>query len=126
NDIAYESKLEAMKEIQASQEEMMVIGIVISLLLLLVGSLNYANTVASCIQSRQLSYSIMESIGMTRKQIRNLLIKEGILYGLGSIVITATVGTIITYIAFQMLNYMGAPFTIPVLPLIIAIVIIMI
>lgn len=126
NDIAYESKLEAMKEIQASQEEMMVIGIVISLLLLLVGSLNYANTMASCIQSRQLSYSIMESIGMTRKQIRNLLIKEGILYGIGSIVITATVGTIITYIAFQMLNYMGAPFTIPVLPLIIAIVIIMI
>lgn len=53
-----------MKTIQESQGNMMEIGTIIALLLLLVGVLNYANTIASSIQNRKLTFSVMESVGI--------------------------------------------------------------
>lgn len=116
NDIYIGSKYENMKEIQEAQGNMMELGTVISLLLLFVGVLNYANTTAGNIQSRKQTFAIMESIGMSGKQIDGLLIREGILYAGFSVLIAATAGTGVTYLCFQSMNYMGIPFKIPVLP----------
>lgn len=124
NDLLHESRLEDMKTIQASQGDMMEIGTVISLLLLLVGVINYANTMTSSIQNRRLTFSIMESVGMSRKQMINLLCREGLLYAVGSIFITLTVGTGITYIVFQSMNYMKISFAVPVFPLLCAVVLV--
>lgn len=113
DDFYIDSKLENMKSVQASQKEMMQVGIAISLLLLFVGLLNYINTMTCNIQNRRLSIAIMESLGMSRKQTRKLLMREGLLYGAGAILITATAGTAVTYGCFQAMNYMGAPFKLP-------------
>ena len=122
NDLHVESQYEDMKTIQESQGNMMEIGTIIALLLLLVGVLNYANTIASSIQNRKLTFSVMESIGMSRKQINQLLIREGVLYAAFSVLITLTAGSAITYICFQSMNYMEIPFQVPVLPLVIAMI----
>lgn len=126
NDLLYISKYDDMKTIQDSRSGMFEIGTVISLLLLLVGILNYINTMASSMQNRKLTFSIMESIGMSSKQIKKLLIREGFLYAGGSVLITLTIGTGITYFIFQSMNYMKIPFTIPALPLIGAILLVVI
>ena len=125
NDLHTESQFENMKTIQESQGEMMEIGVIIALLLLLVGVLNYTNTIASSIQNRKLTFSVMESIGMSKKQINRLLIQEGVLYALFSVFITLTIGSVITYICFESMNYMEIPFNVPVIPLISAIILIM-
>ena len=125
NDLYTESQYENMKTIQESQGNMMEIGTVIALLLLLVGVLNYANTITSGIQNRKLTISVMESIGMSGKQIRRLLIREGILYAGFSVLITLTAGTVITYVCFRAMNYMGIPFRVPVLPLAGAVVLVL-
>ena len=121
----YLSKYEDMKIIQNSRDGMYEIGAIISLLLLLVGTLNYINTMASSIQNRKLTFSIMESVGMARKQIKKLLIREGILYVGGSVFITLTIGTGITYFVFQSMNNMKIPFTIPAVPLLCAVLLVM-
>lgn len=123
-DMFYLSKYDDMKTIQDSQGNMFEIGTVISLLLLFVGMLNYTNTITSSIQNRKLTFSVMESVGMSRKQIRKLLIRESLLYTFGSIVIMLTVGIGITYVVFQSMNYMKIQFTIPFLPLVCAILLI--
>lgn len=102
----------------------MEIGTIIAVLLLLVGVLNYANTIASSIQNRKLTFSVMESLGMSRKQINRLLIREGVLYAVFSAVITLTVGSVITYICFQAMNYMEIPFKVPVIPLLSAMILV--
>ena len=89
---------------------MMEIGILIALLLLLVGTLNYINTMAGSIQSRKLTFSIMESVGMSRKQVYRLLLREGLLYAGFSVFLTLTAGTVVTYCCFQSMNYMEIPF----------------
>ena len=104
----------------------MVIGTVISFLLLLVGVLNYANTMVCSIQNRKLSFAIMESVGMSRKQIDQQLMREGILYGGLSVLITLTAGTAVTYICFQPLNYMKIPFTVPPVPVFLAVILVIV
>lgn len=125
NDLHVGSQYEDMKTIQESQGNMMEIGTIISLLLLLVGVLNYANTIASSIQTRKVSFSVMESIGMSRNQINRLLVREGLLYAVLSVFITLTAGSGITYICFQSMNYMGIPFRVPALPVMGAIALIL-
>ncbi len=126
NDLLSISKYDDMKMIQDSQSGMFETGTAISLLLLLVGMLNYINTMANSMQSRKLTFSIMESVGMSRRQIKKLLTHEGILYTGGSAFITLTIGMGITWAIFQSMNYMKIPFTIPLLPLLCAILLIMI
>ena len=63
NDLYVESQYENMKTIQEAQGNMMEIGTIIALLLLFVGVLNYANTIASGIQNRRLIFSVMLSCG---------------------------------------------------------------
>ena len=116
-DLFYLSKYDDMKAIQDSQGNLFAVGTAISLLLLFVGMLNYVNTITSSIQNRKLTFAIMESVGMSRKQIKKLLIRESILYAFGSIVITLTAGMGIAYIVFQSMNYMKVQFAIPVIPL---------
>ena len=125
NDLHVESHYQDMKTIQESQGNMMEIGTIIALLLLLVGILNYLNTISSGIHNRKLTFSVMESIGMTSNQIYRLLIREGVLYASFSVFITLTIGTIITYICFQSLNYMAVSFKVPIIPLISAIILVM-
>ena len=67
----------------------------------------------------------MESVGMSRKQINRLLIREGVLYATFSVLITLTIGSAITYVCFQSMNYMEIPFKVPVIPLISAIILVM-
>lgn len=126
SDFYYESKYENMQVVKEAQGGMMEIGISIAALLLFVGVLNYINTVSSNIQNRKKSLAIMESLGMSRKQIRQLLVREGILYAVGSVTITATFGLLITYLLFESMNYMEIPFRVPVLYMMAAIILIMI
>lgn len=43
---------------------------------------------------------------------------EGLFFAMGSLVITGTVGLGVTYVIYQALNYMGAPFVVPVWPVV--------
>ena len=65
DDLYVESQYENKKVIQESQGQMLEIGTAAALLLLLVGTLNYANTIAGSIQNRRLTLSVMESVGMS-------------------------------------------------------------
>ena len=48
-----------MRTIQEAQGDMMEIGTIIALLLLLVGVLNYTNTIASSIQNRKIEHFLL-------------------------------------------------------------------
>lgn len=116
DDFSYESKIDDMKRIRATQGNMMGIGVGIVLILALIGLMNYVNTVSGNIQSRQMELAVMESVGMTEKQVKKMLIREGILFAVSSLVLTATAGLGITYMIYQFMNYMQIPFAVPVLP----------
>lgn len=113
---SWESKLESLREVESAQGNMKEVGTGISLILALIGILNYVNTVTGNIQSRRTELAIMESVGMTDRQRNRLLVTEGLFFAAGSLMITATVGLAATYAVYQSMNYMQAPFVVPVWP----------
>lgn len=123
-DFNYNSKIEDMEEVKAAQGNMMGIGIGIALILAFIGMMNYLNASVGNIQSRQVELSVMESIGMTGKQVKQLLIREGLLYVGASLVMTFTLGLGVTYVLYQSMNYRGIPFAVPILPIATAILLI--
>lgn len=53
---------------------------------------------------------------MTDRQVYRMLVYEGLFYAGGSILLTGTVGLLITYLCYQSMNYRGIAFSVPVLP----------
>ncbi len=78
--------------------------------------LNYVNTVTGNIQSRKTELAILESVGMTDRQRKRMLVTEGLIFAVGSLLITATAGLAVTYAVYQSMNYMQVPFVVPVWP----------
>lgn len=115
-DISRESKLEELERVKKAQGNMMEVGIGIVLILAFIGIMNYVNTLVGNIRSREVEISVMESIGMTGKQVRGMLVLEGLLFAGCSLFVTWTVGLAATYYLYQSMNYREIPFQIPALP----------
>ena len=115
-DFSWDSKIEQAENVKAAQGYMMEIGFGIVLILGIIGVMNYINTSVGNMQSRQKEISIMESVGMTERQVKKMLVWEGIFYTGGVLFLTLTVGIGITYAIYQTMNYMGAKFWFPALP----------
>lgn len=75
----------------------LIIGTVFSLLLLVIGLTNFANTMATNIYARQRELATLESIGMTKKQILKTLSIEGAAYTFFSLLLLIAIGIPLTY-----------------------------
>ena len=73
-----------------------IIGGFISVILGMSGFINFINLMITNIITRKKEYAVMQSIGMTTKQLIRLIVNEGLLYALSSavlgIVLSALVG----------------------------------
>lgn len=57
-----------------------IMAFAISFVIAVVGVLNFVNSMLTAIFSRQKEFAMLQSIGMTRRQLRNMLIGEGMYY----------------------------------------------
>lgn len=73
------------------------IGYGLSVIIAIIGLLNYINTVLTGIIARKHEFALLESIGMTKRQLKQLLIYEGIYYILFTVLSLFSGGLIITY-----------------------------
>ena len=120
-DFSWESKIEDADEIEKAQGNMPQLGIGIVLILAFIGIMNYMNTFVVNVQSRMMELSVMESIGMTPKQILGMLVREGVLYAGGAWLVTLTVRMGATYLLYESMNYRGIAFSVSILPLLFAV-----
>lgn len=70
----------------------------------IIGILNFANSMLTGILSRRQELAVMQSIGMTKEQVRKMLLWESGHYLLISGVISVTAGSIIAYFVVSALN----------------------
>lgn len=74
------------------------VGYTLSFIIGLIGILNFANVIITSIISRRQEFAIIQSIGMTNKQLRKMLIFEGLYYALITLIVVLTIGLPITYL----------------------------
>jgi len=80
------------EEFGSSITTMNVLADGISIILILIGILNFINVMLTGVHSRRKELAVMESVGMTRKQVGRMLTFEGLYYALITTVIIMTLG----------------------------------
>ncbi len=71
-----------------------VMGFAISLIIAFVGILNFINSMLTAIVSRQKEFAMIQSIGMTKRQLRCMLIDEGLSYAVSTLAASYVLGTL--------------------------------
>lgn len=80
------------------------IGLSLSVVIALIGVLNFVNAVFTSIVSRKREFAMLQSIGMTTGQLKRVIICEGISYIAAAGVLSLIVETILSYAILHSLN----------------------
>ena len=82
--VMYESKASLRAEFENFRRLFLLLGGVLCAVIALVGVLNFLNAVMTGILSRRREFAVLQAVGMTNRQLRTMLICEGLFYALAS------------------------------------------
>ncbi|WP_373599161.1 ABC transporter permease [Paraclostridium bifermentans] len=103
----------------------MTIGSIVGAILGFIGAINVINTVFSSIFDRKVEFAMLESIGMTKNQIKKMILFEGIYNILLTIILIIPLGIVVSFIAPMVVPIYGG-FSFKIYALSVSICIIMI
>jgi putative ABC transport system permease protein len=106
SDLIYESKETTRTEFREFQQMFLILGGVLCAVIGMVGILNFFNAIMTGILSRRREFAVLQSIGMTRAQLRAMLVQEGIFYAVGSSVVSLLLSLVLHPLAGHLLEYM--------------------
>lgn len=95
------AKTDQAEFFKSSMTSLNVLGNGISILLLIIGILNFINVMLTSVYARRQELAVMESVGMTKRQIKNMLTLEGAFYAFITTCIIMTVGNALLYLLSQ-------------------------
>jgi putative ABC transport system permease protein len=84
----YESKETYAAEFESIRGMFTILGGVLCFIISLIGVLNFLNAILTGILTRRREFAVLQSIGMTGRQLKSMLIWEGIYYTLGSVLVS--------------------------------------
>lgn len=99
----YTAKFTLMKHYQEQTRANTVMGFAISLIIAFVGILNFVNSMLTAIVSRQKEFAMIQSIGMTKRQLRGMLINEGLYYASSTLLASYVLGALAVGIGVRMM-----------------------
>lgn len=118
--LMYESKATLRAEFEGFQNMFLLLGGLLCAIIGLVGVLNFFNATMTGILSRRREFAVLQAVGMTGKQLKTMLVCEGLFYALGAAGIALVLSVLLNPLAGSLLETMfwffSAHFTIvPVL-----------
>ena len=127
-DLEYIPKSNYVDEYKGFVNSFSTVGLSLSLIIGVIGVINFINTMLTSIISRKNEFALLQTIGMTKKQLRKMIIYEGLYYGGMTVFIVLTIGTIIVQSAVKSV---GSPmphfiYTFKIIPTLISSIMIMI
>lgn len=93
--VMYESKATVRKEFEGFRQMFVLLGSVLCGIIGLVGILNFFNGIMTGILSRKREFAMLQSIGMTGRQLKLMLVYEGLFYSLATVAVSAVLIAII-------------------------------
>lgn len=83
--LMYESKATARSEFAQFRQMFLLIGGILCAIIGLVGLLNFFNALMTSILSRRREFAVLQAVGMTNRQLKTMLIYEGLFYAISSV-----------------------------------------
>lgn len=100
----YESKQKYVENFQGTQEMFFVVGVVASIVIGLIGIVNFINAIMTSILTRRGEFAILQSIGMTTKQLKIMLIFEGLIYSIMTVITSFVLGMFASFLIVKPLG----------------------
>lgn len=97
----YESKSTYIEQFKGMRNMFVMTGGALSLIVALVGVLNFFNAILTGITTRRREFAMLQSIGMTTKQLRRMLMIEGLLYTMGALLLALVLTLIMAPVMSQ-------------------------
>lgn len=121
------SRIETMEELNRAKMAILVLGGSISLVIALIGILNFVNLISVSVVTRRRELATLASVGMSRRQIRAMLMGEGLCYAGITLALTGSLGSLIVYGVFQLFQRQVsfAVFTCPLVPAVLLVAVIL-
>lgn len=88
----YTSKLQYEQQFESLTGVFLLVGTALSLVIGIIGILNFINSILTGIFTRQREFAIMHAVGMTKRQLTSLVVTEGVYYVVFTILFSLTVG----------------------------------
>lgn len=84
----YESRETYAEEFYSFQSMFAILGGVLCFIIGLVGVLNFLNAILTGILARRREFAMLQSIGMTSRQLKTMLVWEGLFYTIGAVLVS--------------------------------------
>jgi putative ABC transport system permease protein len=104
--LMYESKATVRAEFSQFEQMFLLVGGVLCTVIAMVGILNFFNSIMTGILSRRREFAVLQSVGMTRRQLRTMLIYEGAFYALSSVAAALILSLVLEPLAGKVLDSM--------------------
>lgn len=95
-DLNYESRQMLIDDYKSFKNMFFIVGSTLSIMIGIVGVMNFINSIITSIMARKKEFALLQSIGMTNKQVNSLLVKEGLIYSLSTMIATSFFSTLIS------------------------------
>ncbi len=109
--LMYESKATVRSEFRGFQSMFLLLGGLLCAIIGVVGVLNFFNAIMTGILSRQREFAVLQAVGMTGKQLKAMLVYEGIFYAMGAAVLALLLSLILNPLVAKVLETMFWFFT---------------
>ena len=104
--LMYESKETLRAEFNEFKSMFIIVGGVLCGIIALVGILNFFNAIMTDIITRAKEFAVLQAIGMTGKQLKQMIITEGSLYAVGSALFALILSLILNPFEINAINGM--------------------
>ena len=91
----YVSRQTIINEFESYKNTIHIIGNCLCVILMLIGVLNFVNTMVTSVMSRKREFAMMEAVGLTGRQLKQMLCFEGGYYALWTGVVSLVLGTVL-------------------------------
>lgn len=92
----YESKATYEGEFESFRSMFLLLGGALSFVVGLVGVLNFVNAVLTGIFARRREFAVLQAVGMTGRQLKTMLVWEGLFYALGAAALALAVTAVLS------------------------------
>ena len=116
----YKSRSSYEESFSDAENTFLIIGAVLSFILGLIGLLNFVNSMITSISAREHEFAVLRSVGMTGGQLKSMIMCEGGLYAVISVLFMLTAGNLLCYgfvmaVANQMWFFTYRPTVMPLI-----------
>lgn len=99
--LGFKSRSMYVAEFNDMHNMYLLVGSILSLVLALIGILNFINSSVTSVQARARELAVLQAVGMTGRQLKRMLITEGTLYSAAALIFTLTAGNVLSYAFVQ-------------------------